>query len=294
MDAENGKYKTGVSGMNSAAHTLWAAKGHPDKKVILVVSFGTRCLDSLEAAIGAVEKSIQEAFPDYEVRRAFSSQFIIDRLKKEQNLCVDNLTQAMERLVTDGVGTLICQPTYIINGFECAEMVKAVEPFASHFKTLAFGKALLSSVRDYKDIAAAIKKEFPVAENSALVLMGHGSEHFANSAYAALAYHFINSGVRNTFVGTVESYPDLNDILKNLQGIGVSRVILTPFMTVAGRHVKNDMTGSEKESWKSRFEAEGYDVDGILKGLGEYGSIRDIFVTHVRDAIKEKSERPFQ
>lgn len=281
--------KTGALHMPSVdldAHETGNAKGDPGKKVILVVSFGTSVATSREAAIGAVEKSIQDAFPDYEMRRAFTSKFIIDKLWKESGLHVDHLTEAMERLVADGVETLICQPTYVINGSEYSDMVSTVKRFDRYFKTLRFGGALLSSTRDYKDVVAAIVKQIPIPDDSALVLMGHGTEHFANAAYAALSYHFMDNGIRNVFVGTVEGYPDLDDILKNLQSLSISKVILAPFMVVAGNHAQNDMSGDDKGSWKSRLKAEGYDVNCVLTGLGEYSAIRDLFVAHVRSAIQ--------
>lgn len=267
-----------------------AAKGDPDKKAILVVSFGTSYNDSRDATIGAVEKAIQAAYPNYEVRRAFTSQIIIDKLKKRDNLEIDNVTEAMERLVADGVGTVICQPTHIMNGFEYDDMMREVGAYAGHFETLRFGKPLLTSTQDYKDIVAAITKEIPVPEGSALVMMGHGTEHFANSAYAALSYHLLDNGVQNVFVGTVEGYPDLEDTLRNVRASGVSRVILTPLMVVAGDHANNDMAGDEEGSWKTRFKAEGYEVEPVLKGLGEYESIRALYVAHVGAAINEAAE----
>lgn len=274
----------------SSASTEQVAKGDPNKKVILVVSFGTSYNDTRDATIGAVEKAIQDAYSDYEVRRAFTSQIIIDKLKKRDNLVIDNVTEAMERLVADGVGTVICQPTHIMNGFEYDDMMREVGAYAEHFETLRFGKPLLTSTQDYKDIVSAITKEFPVPEGSALVMMGHGTEHFANSAYAALSYHLVDNGIQNVFIGTVEGYPDFEDTLRNVKAAGVSKVILTPLMVVSGDHANNDMAGDEEGSWKTRFKAEGYQVEPVLKGLGEYDSIRAMYVAHVGAAINEEAE----
>lgn len=274
----------------SSASTQQVAKGDPNKKVILVVSFGTSYNDTRDATIGAVEKAIQDAYSDYEVRRAFTSQIIIDKLKKRDNLVIDNVTEAMERLVADGVGTVICQPTHIMNGFEYDDMMREVGAYAEHFETLRFGKPLLTSTQDYKDIVAAITKEFPVPEGSALVMMGHGTEHFANSTYAALSYHLVDNGIQNVFIGTVEGYPDFEDTLRNVKAAGVSKVILTPLMVVSGDHANNDMAGDEEGSWKTRFKAEGYQVEPVLKGLGEYDSIRAMYVAHVGAAINEEAE----
>lgn len=274
----------------SSASTQQVVKGDPNKKVILVVSFGTSYNDTRDATIGAVEKAIQDAYSDYEVRRAFTSQIIIDKLKKRDNLVIDNVTEAMERLVADGVGTVICQPTHIMNGFEYDDMMREVGAYAEHFETLRFGKPLLTSTQDYKDIVAAITKEFSVPEGSALVMMGHGTEHFANSTYAALSYHLVDNGIQNVFIGTVEGYPDFEDTLRNVKAAGVSKVILTPLMVVSGDHANNDMAGDEEGSWKTRFKAEGYQVEPVLKGLGEYDSIRAMYVAHVGAAINEEAE----
>lgn len=279
-----------VSSTTPEAPADQAAKGDPNKKAILVVSFGTSYNDSRDATIGAVEKAIQDAYPDYEVRRAFTSQIIIDKLKKRDNLQIDNVTEAMERLVADGVGTVICQPTHIMNGLEYDDMMREVGAFADHFETLRFGKPLLTSTQDYKDIVAAITKEIPVPDDSVLVMMGHGTEHFANATYAALSYHLVDNGIQNVFIGTVEGYPDLEDTLKNVKAAGVSKVILTPLMVVAGDHANNDMAGDEEGSWKTRFKAEGYEVEPLLKGLGEYESIQALYVAHVGAAINEEAE----
>ena len=267
-----------------------AKKGDPNKKAILVVSFGTSYNDTRDATIGAVEKAIAQATPDYEVRRAFTSQIIIDKLKSRDNLEIDNVKQAMERLIADGVGTLICQPTHVMNGFEYDDMKREVEAYAQNFETLKFGTPLLTSTQDYVDVVAAVQKEFAVPEDTALVLMGHGTKHFANNTYAALAYHFNHSKSKNIFVGTVEGFPDLDSTIQDVKTLGVKKVILAPLMVVAGDHATNDMAGDEEGSWKTVFKSEGFEVECVLKGLGEYQSIRDIYVAHVAEAIKSETE----
>lgn len=260
-------------------------KGDPDKKAILVVSFGTSYNDSREATIGAIEKEIASAFPEYQVRRAFTSQIIIDKLKSRDNLEIDNVKQAMERLIDEGVGTLICQPTHVMHGLEYDDMVKEVNKYADHFETLKFGEPLLSSTQDYRDVVAAINQEFTIPDDTALVLMGHGTEHFANNTYAALAYYFSHNNP-NILVGTVEGFPDLETTVKDVKELGVKKVILTPLMVVAGDHANNDMAGDEEGSWKTVFKSEGYEVEPVLKGLGEYQSIRDIYVANIAEAMK--------
>ena len=264
--------------------------GDPAKKAILVVSFGTSYNDTRDVTIGAIEKAIAEKNPDYEVRRAFTSQIIIDKLKKRDNLEIDNVTQAMERLIADGVGTVICQPTHVMNGFEYDDMKREVEAFAEHFETLKFGTPLLTSTQDYRDVVTAVNQEFSVPEDTALVLMGHGTEHFANNTYAALAYHFNHNGNKNVFVGTVEGYPDLDTTIEDVKALGVQKVILAPLMVVAGDHATNDMAGDEEGSWKTAFKSEGFEVECVLKGLGEYSSIRDLYVAHAAQAMNSETE----
>jgi sirohydrochlorin cobaltochelatase len=265
-------------------------KGDPDKKAILVVSFGTSYNDSREATIGAIEKEIASAFPEYQVRRAFTSQIIIDKLKSRDNLEIDNVKQAMERLIDEGVGTLICQPTHVMHGLEYDDMVKEVNAYADHFETLKFGEPLLSSTQDYRDVVAAINQEFTVPDDTALVLMGHGTEHFANNTYAALAYYFSHNNPK-ILVGTVEGFPDLETTVKDVKELGIKKVILTPLMVVAGDHANNDMAGDEEGSWKTVFKSEGYEVEPVLKGLGEYQSIRDIYVAHIAEAMKSEETK---
>lgn len=265
-------------------------KGDAEKKAILVVSFGTSYNDSRDATIGAIESDIANANPDYEVRRAFTSQIIIDKLKKRDNLEIDNVTQAMERLVADEIGTVIVQPTHVMHGFEYDDMKREVEAFADHFETLKFGDPLLTTTQDYTDSVAAIKDQFQVADDTALVLMGHGTEHFANNTYAALAYHFNLDGDKNIFVGTVEGFPDLDTTIEQVKALGVQKVQLAPFMVVSGDHATKDMAGDEEGSWKTAFKAQGFEVDCVLNGMGEYQSIRDIYVAHVARAIEGETE----
>ncbi len=263
-----------------------AQKGDPDKKAILVVSFGTSYNDTREKTIDAIEQEIADAFPDYEVRRAFTSQTIIDKLGERDGLEIDNVTEAMERLVDDGVGTVICQPTHVMNGLEYDDMVAEVSAFADNFETLKFGTPLLNSAEDYQLVAQALVKNVPTSEDDeAVVLMGHGTEHFANAAYAALDYTLKDQGNSQYIVGTVESYPGLEQAQKQVEALGAKKVILAPLMIVAGDHATNDMASDEEGSWKMEFKKAGYEVDIVLKGLGEYPEIREIYVSHVQQAI---------
>jgi sirohydrochlorin cobaltochelatase len=268
------------------------AVGDPEKKVILVVSFGTSYNDTRALTIDATEAAIAAAYPDYEVRRAFTSQIIIDKLKDRDGLDIKNVDQAMQQLVADGVGTLVVQPTHVMSGFEYDEMKASIEPYAANFASLVYGAPLLSSVDDYLALVEAFKTEIApdVAADTALVLMGHGTHHFANATYAALDYVFKDQGMANVFVGTVESYPDLDTVMAHVQAGGYSKVILQPLMVVAGDHANNDMAGDEEDSWKTVFKSEGFEVETVLRGLGEYEAIQAMYVAHVGDAINPPAE----
>jgi len=264
------------------------------KKAILVVSFGTSFNDNRAKTIGAVEKDIAAAFPDYEVRRAFTSKMIIAKLKKRDNEHIDYITEAIDRLADDGFTDIVVQPTHIMNGIEYDFVAAAVKERAGKFQSVKIGKPLLTSEEDYNKILDAVGKEFvPEAEKAAggkaaIVFMGHGTEHFANATYGELQIKFMVSNLPNVFVTTVEGFPGYYDTLKLMDGKGIRRVVLMPFMLVAGDHANNDMAGDDDDSMKNVFSKEGYTVTCIVKGLGEYASFRKLFVEHVADAIKSE------
>ena len=263
-----------------------------EKPVILIVSFGTSYNDTREKTIDAIEEEAAAAFAGYEVRRAFTSQTIIDKLASRDGLQIDNVKQALERLVKDGVKTLIVQPTHVMNGFEYDEMVAALAPYADQFEKLSIGKPLLTSMDDCFAVIGAIAAELPEpGEKDAVVLMGHGTHHFANATYAALDYMFKDAGYPHIFVGTVEGYPDVSTVLKKVEAFGAEKVTLLPLMIVAGDHAENDMAGDEEDSWKILFKGEGYEVDTVLKGLGEYAGVRALFLEHIEAAIDGEPEQ---
>jgi sirohydrochlorin cobaltochelatase len=257
------------------------------KPAILVVSFGTSHSDTREATIGAIERAIQEAFPDRQVRRAFTSRIVLGVLRRRDGLEIDDVRQAMDHLVSDGVQDLIVQPTHVMNGFEFDRMIEAIAPYKEAFAALKVGAPLLSSAEDYKQLVDEISSELPQTQaGEAIALMGHGGSHFAGSAYAALDYAFKDMGHANVFVGAVEGYPDLETIVRHVTDFGATRVLLLPLMIVAGDHAKNDMAGDGEGSWKAAFEGAGCEVACVLRGLGEYRGVREHFVRHVRAAIE--------
>ena len=266
------------------------------KKAILVVSFGTSFNDNRAKTIGAVEKDIAAAFPDYEVRRAFTSKMIIAKLKKRDNEYIDYITEGIDRLADDGFTDVVVQPTHIMNGIEYDFVFNAVKERESRFENIRVGKPLLTSEEDYDKVLEAISKDIlPEAEKAAggkagIVFMGHGTEHFANATYGQLQLKFMTRNLPQVFVTTVEGFPGYYDTLKIMDSRGLRKIVLLPFMLVAGDHANNDMAGDDEDSMKNVFTKEGYDVTCIVKGLGEYPSFRKLFVDHVADAIKAGEE----
>lgn len=261
-----------------------------DKKAVLVVSFGTSYNETREKTIGAVEEKIAGAFPDYDQKRAFTSQIIIDKVNERDGEKIDNVTEAMQRLVDEGYGTVVVQPTHVMNGEEYDEMKELTAPFEDKFVSIKYGKPLLTSSDDYAEVIEAIAADTPqlTDKDCAVVFMGHGTEHFANATYSALDYRFKALGYDNAFVGTVEGYPDLDKIKEDLSKYNPKKVVLMPLMIVAGDHATNDMAGDEEDSWKTQLKKEGYEVDCVLKGLGEYPGIQNMFVEHCQSAMTEE------
>lgn len=258
------------------------------KKAILVVSFGTSYQETRDKTIGAIENDIAKAYPDWEIRRAFTSGMILRVLKKRDGLHIDNVTEAMERLVADGFENVLVQPTHIINGEEYDKMIAEIEPYFETFKKIKIGAPLLTSSQDYEEVIEAVMAQFPkLKQDEALVLMGHGTTHHTDAVYAALDYRFKAMGYANVFVGTVEGYPDFDQVKKMIHAYHPNKVILMPFMVVAGDHAQNDMAGEEEDSWNILFEREGYDVECILKGLGEFQPIREQYCKHIADILAE-------
>ena len=201
---------------------------------------------------------------------------------------VENAEAEMERIgnmIRDGIKELIVQPTHIINGIENDLMKEDVLAYADHFDSIRFGTPLLTSTKDIEEAIRAFMEDWKdLPEKEALVLMGHGTTHYANTAYAALDYTFKDLGYSNVLIGTVEAYPSIPSILRGLKELQPEKIHLTPFMIVAGDHATNDMAGEEEDSWKNQFEAAGYTVECHLKGLGEYEGIRKIFLKHIEES----------
>ncbi|MCI6041875.1 sirohydrochlorin cobaltochelatase [bacterium] len=256
------------------------------KKAILVVSFGTSYNTTREKTIDVIEKKIDEAFPEQKIYRAWTSKMIMAKLLKRDGIKINNVKEAMEQMRNDGITDVIVQPTHVINGIENDLMKEDALSYRDDFHSIAFGTPLLTSEQDSLDVIDAVVKEFSdLKDHEALVLMGHGTTHYANSIYAALDYTFKDKGYPNVHLGTVEAYPSMQTLLRMVKEQKPKKVKLAPFMIVAGDHARNDMAGADPESWRCQFEAAGFEVECCLKGLGEYPAVQDIFIRHIREII---------
>lgn len=257
------------------------------KKGILVVSFGTSFFDTFKACIESTEDRIKEAFPEYEVRRAFTSYMILNKLKREYDIHIDRTEEALEKMKQDGFTEVYVQPLHIMPGDEYDKIINGVNQYKDSFDKLVLGRPILYRERDYIIAAEALKNQLPAMnEKQGVVLMGHGSTHPANASYALFQCILNDNGYGNIFVGTVEGYPMLDNIIPKLKEKNLEEVTLMPYMLVAGDHAINDMASDEEDSWKTQLENEGFKVNVYLHGLGENKAYQDIYVQHVKDCIE--------
>ena len=257
------------------------------EKELLVVSFGTSYNDSRRETIGAIEKAMQTAFPDYSVRRAFTSQIIIDHVKDRDGVTIDNVEQALERAVNNGVKTLVVQPTHLMDGLEYTDLVDELAQYTDAFEHIAVGAPLLTSDGDFQAVADAITQATAQYDDgdTAICFMGHGTEAESNRIYGEMQQVLEAAGHDRYYVGTVEAEPTLEDVLAGVKDSGAHRVVLQPLMIVAGDHANNDMAGDEEGSWKRAFQDAGYEVECVLKGLGELEAIQQLFAAHAQAAM---------
>ncbi len=277
---------------------------------ILVVSFGTSFNNSRVEDIKGIEDAIQEEYPDWSVRRAFTSQIIINHVQARDGEKIDNVDQALERAVDNGVKNLVVQPTHLMHGAEYDELVETLDEYKDSFESVAVAEPLLGEVgetetdvnSDKEAVAEALVAEAvaesgtksveDAAENGvAFVFMGHGTSHTAKISYSQMQTEMEKLGYDNVFIGTVEGEPEdtaCEAVIEKVKDAGYKLVVLRPLMVVAGDHANNDMAGDDEDSWKSQFEASGYfdQVSCQIAGLGEIDGIQQIYVAHTADAIK--------
>ena len=256
---------------------------------LLVISFGTSYNDNRRLTIGAVEESMEAAFPDWSVRRAFTAQIIIDRVQRRDGEIIDNVGQALDRAVENGVKRLVIQPTHLMDGLEYNDVVNEAAQYADAFEAMAIGAPLLTSDEDFQIVAKVMAEATAQYDDgkTAICFMGHGTEAASNAIYAKMQQVMADAGYTNYFIGTVEAAPTLDDVLALIQAGSYERVVLQPMMIVAGDHANNDMAGEDEDTWKTVFENAGYEVECVLKGLGEYEAIHDLLAAHAQAAINQ-------
>ena len=276
---------------------------------ILVVSFGTSFNDSRVADIRSIEDALQAAFPDWAVRRAFTAQIIINHIQARDGERIDNMEQALDRAVANGVKNLVLQPTHLMHGAEYDEMMETLEQYRDRFETVAVAEPLLGEVgndatvinADKEAVAQALvaeavkaagydSREAAEAEGVAFVLLGHGTAHVAKVSYSQMQNQMEKLNYNNVFIGTVEGEPEetaCEAVIESVQAAGYRTVILRPLMVVAGDHANNDMAGEDEDSWRSQFIAAGcFDaVTAQIAGLGGIEAVQQLYVAHTQAAI---------
>ena len=274
---------------------------------LLVVSFGTSFNDSRVADIKGIEDALQAAYPDWSVRRAFTAQIIINHIQARDGEKIDNMTQALDRAVANGVKNLVVQPTHLMHGAEYDEMCEAIEAYKDQFESVSIAEPMLGEVgsdatvinADKEAVAKAITAaavseagfeslEAAKDAGTAFVFMGHGTAHVAKVTYSQMQTQMQNLGYENVFIGTVEGEPEETSaeaVIEAVKAAGYTNVVLRPLMVVAGDHANNDMAGSDDDSWKTVFEAAGFTVDCQIHGLGEIADVQALYVAHTKAAI---------
>lgn len=262
------------------------------KKAILVVSFGTSYLDTLEKTIEKAEKQIRDKFSEYDIYRAFTSHKIIKKLKEKYEIFIETPEEMLEKLYENGYEEIIMQPLHMIPGEEFIYINKIADSFKEKFEILKVGRPIFyyqgieELPQDYSLFIEATKELYE--ENNAVVLMGHGTAHPANSVYGCLQAVFEDEGYENVFVTTVEGYPNFENVIKRLRRRNISEVTIAPLMVVAGDHARNDMASDEDESLKSMLEAEGIKVNVHMKGLGESEKFNQLYINRIDDLINNR------
>lgn len=280
------------------------------EKEILVTSFGTSYNDSRVIDIKSIEDVVAEEFPDWSVRRAFTAQIIINHIQARDGEKIDNMEQALDRAVANGVKELVVLPTHLMHGAEYDELCEALEAYEDQIESIIVAEPLLGEVgddatvinKDKEAVAKAVveqamidsgyeKMDDAVADGVAYVLMGHGTSHTAKVSYSQMQTQMEKLGYKNVFIGTVEGEPEETEcsaVIDAVKEAGYTKVVLRPLMVVAGDHANNDMAGDEEDSWKSMFEASGNfdDISCQISGLGNIYGVQKVYIQHLKDVIK--------
>lgn len=281
-----------------------------ERRLLLAVSFGTSFADTREKTIGAIERRIAERFPDFTVRRCFTSRMIRKKLLERDGLRIAGPEEAMLSAKEKGIRDLIVQPLYLMHGLEHRRLMESIREAAPSFDRLAVGKPLLSDEADFCTMADAILRNLPAPEpDTAVVLMGHGNEKkkmpfpekqrdvrleqvspkniHDNAVFAVLQQALRNTGADNYFIATVEGEPEIGDILPLLKEGRFRKVILAPLMVAAGDHARNDLAGESGDSWKNIITRSGFQVETVLRGIGEWEEVQKLFASHAAQCMEE-------
>lgn len=253
-------------------------------KALLVVSFGTSYPETRTRTIDAIEHDLAAAFPDRALYRAWTSGFIIDKLRLRGEETPHTLREALQAMAADGVRDVLIQPTHITPGYEHRLIEQALAEFESQFDVVACGDPLLASDEDIQAVAHALVGEFPREEDQLIALMGHGAPNGPNHLYGEIEQALAAEGRNDICIALVEGTPDVSHVLDRIRQQKPERALLAPLMIVAGDHANNDLAGEDEDSWKNLVEAEGVSARCRLIGLGEYPTIRQLFVEHAQTA----------
>ena len=253
------------------------------KRGILLVHFGTSRKKARENSLETINRRIEKEFKEFEIREAYTSRMIIKKIFKEEGIRKLTPNEAIKKMKEEGFSHIIVQATHIINGIEADCMKQEVDEYKGDFKEIKIGSGLLTKTKDYMDVADIFNKEY---SNRPIVLIGHGTDHHAASAYGMLQYAIQKKGYKHIFVGTVEGYPGLEEVVGDLKDNDIKEATLVPLMVVAGVHAEEDIAGD----WKEALEEEGIEIEVSMIGMGERREVQDLFIDHIDDLIKSEVE----
>lgn len=259
-----------------------------NKKEVLIVSVGTGD-SSRHKTIRAIEEKIESVFSSFLVRHAFTSQIAIEHIKRNDNVRIDNVKEALERAVEKGVKQLVIQPTHLMKGLGYVELTKDISGYSNEFEKVVIGEPLLSNEVDFEKVIKAVTGENAQYDDgkTAICLVGHGTETDANEVYVKLQKMLAKSGYTNYYIGTIKAAPTLADVMGAIQAREYKRIVLLPLMIAVGNHTKKDIAGEKESSWKKTFENTGYEVECMFRGLGELDAIQKLFAEHTQVAVEK-------
>lgn len=263
--------------------------GNNMRNGILTASFGTTYKEARNISLEAIDRAVSCKFPDFAVYKAYTSSIVKKRIYKNENLIIPGISQALNKMYENGIENVYIMPTHIIPGEEYHKILDTVYMYSSKFNILKTSKPLLSSANDFSLTADILNHYYNFSNtgnNSAIVLMGHGSGHAANKCYSQFQDTLIQKGFLNVFVSTVEGTPDFKTLLNLLKKQTFKNITLIPFMVTAGEHVHNDMAGNKKTSWKNQLINLGYNIQIITHGIGEIKEIQKLYISHLNNIIK--------